>query len=119
MLWKPEKSPFNASSLFPGGDRRSCNDCAALSTSSLYNADSKICVGNRLTRLLEMPWYKSDVARSPNETIIAKDYRIHGNHATLFWSYTHNQSPNPITFRVAPCDRVGSNVMHKMLTGEG
>jgi hypothetical protein len=70
ILWKPTKFPRNISSLFPGGDLRSFNDWAAFRISSLQNVVSEICDGRFLTRLLEMPLNKSEVARSPNETII-------------------------------------------------
>ncbi len=72
MLWKPTKSPLNASNLLPGGERRSFSDCAAFRTSSLFCAASSICDGRSLTRLLDTPLYRSDDARSPNDAIIQK-----------------------------------------------
>ena len=57
--WKPFRSPLSASSRLPGGERRSRTAEEPLSMSSLTSARPATSCGNRRTRLVGRPWYRS------------------------------------------------------------
>ncbi len=92
ILWKPCQSPRSASSRLPGGERRSSRVRAALTISSLRRATGTTSAGKLRTRLVRLPWYRSAVARSPNEAITFARYRMHGCRATEYAVRRHLQS---------------------------
>ena len=75
MEWRPFNSPLRASSLFPGGTRRSLSSAASCRNKSFLRAARLNSEGKRRVVDEYMSWNKSWVNWFPNCCIIVSCYR--------------------------------------------